>query len=64
MRGAAALTFTLALSACGTPITCLANRFDAASPKAQCISGLHPPYDLLKDTDPMSGSTAPVTVAR
>ena len=64
MRGAAALTLTLLLNACGTPTACLANRYEPTAPKAQCISGLQLPAAILKDTDPMSGSTAPVTVAR
>ena len=65
MSGVAALALTAcALTSCGTPTACLANRYDAASPKAACISGLQLPENILKDTDPMSGSTAPVTVAR
>ena len=62
-KGVAALTLPMLLTACGTPTACLANRYDAA-PQAQCISGLQLPYGLLKDTDPMSGSAAPVTVAQ
>ena len=64
MAGAAALAMTLMASACGTPTACLANRYDATTPKAQCISGVQLPGTILKDTDPMSGSTAPITVAR
>ena len=60
---ACALTLPLLLSACGTPNACLANRYDAASPQARCVSGLQLPYGILKDTDPMSGSTAPVDPA-
>ena len=57
------LLATLLLSACGTPNACLANRYDAAAPQARCVSGLQLPFGLLKDTDPMSGSTAPVDPA-
>ena len=64
VRSAAALTVTLMLNACGTPTGCLANRYDAAAPQTRCISGIQLPGNILKDTDPMSGSTAPVTVAR
>jgi hypothetical protein len=67
LKGRGRLVLALAaitLSACGTPNACLANRYDASSPKAQCISGLQLPYNTLKDTDPMSGSTAPLTVAQ
>jgi hypothetical protein len=60
----ATLALPILLAACGTPNACLANRYDASSPKAQCISGLQLPYNILKDTDPMSGSTAPITVAQ
>ena len=55
VRGAAALTTALLLSACGTPTACLANGYGANDPQARCISGLQLPYNLLKDTDPMSG---------
>ncbi len=54
----------LALMGCGTPTACLANRYDAAPPQTRCISGIQLPGNILKDTDPMSGSSAPVTVAR
>ncbi len=64
VRGAAALTMTLILNACGTPTACLANRYDAAPPQTRCLSGIQLPGDILKDTDPMSGSAAPVTVAQ
>ena len=63
VRGLAFAT-TLALTACGTPNACLANRYDGYAPRAQCISGLQLPHDVLKDTDPMSGSAAPVSVAQ
>jgi hypothetical protein len=59
----AAFLAPLLLSACGTPTACLANRYDTASPQARCISGVQLPDGLLKDTDPMSGSTAPVQPA-
>ncbi len=52
------------LSACGTPTACLANRYEPNAPQARCVSGLQLPNDILKDTDPMSGSSAPITVAR
>jgi hypothetical protein len=58
-----ALLAPLLLTACGTPTACLANRYDAAAPQARCVSGLQLPDGLLKDTDPMSGSTAPVQPA-
>ncbi len=64
VRGAAALTMTLLLNACGTPTGCLANRYDAAPPQTRCLSGIQLPGNILKDTDPMSGSSAPVTVAQ
>ena len=64
VRTACALATALMLTACATPTACLANRYDAASPKARCISGLQLPGTLLKDTDPMSGSSAPIIVAR
>ena len=60
---AACLLIPLALSACGTPDACLANRYDGSAPQARCVSGLQLPFGLLKDTDPMSGSTAPVDPA-
>ena len=63
VRVAAALTM-LALTSCGTPNACLANRYDGYAPRYQCVSGVQLPYGILKDTDPMSGSTAPVTVAQ
>jgi hypothetical protein len=64
-RGRVALLLAaFALSSCSTPNACLANRYDASSPQAQCISGLQLPHNILKDTDPMSGSTAPIVVAR
>ena len=59
-----ALTLAAATAGCATQTACLANRYDSTSPKAQCISGLQLPYNILKDTDPMSGSAAPVTVAQ
>ncbi len=52
-----------AVASCGTPTGCLANRYDAAPPQTRCLSGIQLPGNILKDTDPMSGSTAPVTVA-
>ncbi len=58
-----ALALPLLLSACGTPNACLANRYDGSAPQARCVSGLQLPFGLLKDTDPMSGSTAPVDPA-
>ena len=58
------LALAASLTACATPTACLANRYDSTSPKAQCISGLQFPDNILKDTDPMSGSAAPVTVAQ
>ena len=61
--GTAILLTTLLLSACGTPNACLANRYDGAAPQLRCISGLQLPYGVLKDNDPMSGSTAPVDPA-
>ena len=60
---AIALVLPIGLSACGTPNACLANRYDGSQPQARCVSGLQLPYDVLKDTDPMSGSTAPVEPA-
>ena len=63
VRGAVALTIALGLTSCGTPTACLANRYDAAPPQARCLSGIQLPGNILKDTDPLSGSTAPVTVA-
>ncbi|WP_158744794.1 hypothetical protein [Acidisphaera sp. L21] len=59
----AVLALPLMLSACGTPNACLANRYDNSSPQARCVSGLQLPFGILKDTDPMSGSTAPVEPA-
>ncbi len=59
-----ALAATLLLTGCGTPNACLANRYDGYVPRAQCISGLQLPHGILKDTDPNSGSTAPVSVAQ
>ncbi len=59
----ASLAIPLLLSACGTPNACLANRYDGSPPQARCISGLQLPYNILKDTDPMSGSNAPVDPA-
>ena len=64
MRALAALLLPLLLAACGTPTACLANRYDPAAPRAQCISGLQLPAGILKDTDPMSGSSAPISVAQ
>ena len=58
-----ALIAPLLLSACGTPNACLANRYDGSPPQARCVSGLQLPYGVLKDSDPMSGSTAPVEPA-
>ena len=60
---AGAMLLPFLLSACGTPNACLANRYDGSPPQARCISGLQLPYGVLKDTDPMSGSTAPVDPA-
>ena len=60
---ASAILLTLLLSACGTPNACLANRYDSGSPQAHCVSGLQLPFGILKDNDPMSGSTAPVDPA-
>ncbi len=60
---AASVAFLLGLSGCGTPNACLANRYDGYAPQYRCVSGLQLPYNILKDTDPMSGSDAPVTVA-
>ena len=54
----------LALTSCGTPNACLANRYHGYAPQYRCISGLQLPYDILKDTDPMSGSGAPMVVAQ
>jgi hypothetical protein len=58
------LLLLLALASCGTPNACLANRYEPGAPQARCVSGLQLPGTLLKDTDPMSGSTAPLTVAQ
>ena len=63
-KGVGALAVLLSLNACGSPTACLANRYDAAPPQTRCISGIQLPGNILKDTDPMSGSSAPVTVAR
>ncbi len=62
--GVAALALPIPLTACGNPTGCLANRYDAAAPQTRCVSGIQLPGNILKDTDPMSGSSAPVTVAR
>ncbi len=59
----APLAIPLLLSACGTPNACLANRYDGSAPQARCVSGLQLPNGILKDTDPMSGSTAPLEPA-
>ena len=64
MRATLTLATTLALTACGTPTACLANRYDGYAPRYRCISGLQLPYGILKDTDPLSGSAAPLTVAQ
>ena len=65
MRGAVALVLAVQLTACATtPNACLANRYDAAPPQARCLSGIQLPGNILKDTDPMSGSSAPITVAQ
>ena len=58
-----ALVIPVAITGCATPNACLANRYDGSAPQARCISGLQLPYGVLKDTDPMSGSTAPVDPA-
>ena len=63
LRVAAAMA-VLGVSGCGTPNSCLANRYDGYAPQYRCVSGLQLPFDVLKDTDPMSGSTAPVSVAQ
>ncbi len=64
VRWVGCLLAALILTSCGTPTACLANRYDATPPQTRCISGIQLPGNILKDTDPMSGSTAPVTVAR
>ena len=58
-----AIPILLALAGCGTPNACLANRYDGSAPQARCVSGLQLPSGVLKDTDPMSGSNAPVDPA-
>ncbi len=63
MRRLVALAIPLALAGCGTPNACLANRYDGSAPQARCLSGLQLPYAVLKETDPMSGSTAPLDPA-
>lgn len=55
----AALLACLMLSACGTPTACLANRYTPGAAQAQCVTGVTLPGNALKDTDLMSGSTAP-----
>ena len=60
LAAAVALAATQLLTACGTPNACLANRYDSYVPQYRCVSGLQLPHNILKDTDPMSGSTAPV----
>ena len=53
-----AVLASLLLTSCGTPNACLANRYDGYAPVNRCISGLQLPFGILKDSRPMSGSTA------